>query len=318
MPGLSLRPALVRREHVRLFFGYGGVVQASGLLSMFLRSVEKLIAGVVLGAPAAGLMDLGEKLPGTAISIPSAMNAAYLPTAAHLHTRGDPPEEMVKLYLSGSRAVNLVTGPVMGFLAAFSGPIVAAWLGPRADLAVVVLVMTIFCLPWQMNVVTGPASAVFRGVGKPAWELVYPVSQLLMVAVLVPVGFALAGRSLAVISVTVGGSMVASALAYLWFANKRLGVSQFHFARRVLLPGLLPYVAGTALALAAWPWTAHAHYSRFGATTLVVAAGIAYTAIVAAMFAFGILDPAERRTVLRQLDRLRTIARRQTPNPEVV
>ena len=53
--------------------------------------------------------------------------------------------ELVRLYLSNARYVNLIAGAVMGFLAAFAGPIIAAWLGASAP-AQAAFVMLLFTL----------------------------------------------------------------------------------------------------------------------------------------------------------------------------
>ncbi|MET0553698.1 MAG: oligosaccharide flippase family protein [Vicinamibacteria bacterium] len=303
VPGLGLHPRSFRREYLKEFVRYGGIVQASGMLSMFLRSIEKLIAGVTLGAPAAGLMDLGEKLPGTAVSIPSAMNAALLPAAAHLDG-GDRRAEVVALYVEGTRTVNLCTSFVMGFLAAFAWPLVVAWLGRRPETDVIALIMAVFTLPWHVNVVTGPASSVFRAIGEPARELFYPVSQLLLVAAAVGIGFTWSTPSLAVISFAVGSAMVASALLYLAYASHRLGVGQGRMARRTLLPGLVPYAVAGALLVAARPWLAGSLADRWSAVALLAPAGLAYVALTAAVLHRFVLDDAERAAVRRLYSRV--------------
>jgi len=63
IPGLSLGIRLFDRASLRLFYGYGAIVQISGLLGMFLYSIEKVLAGTFVGVHATGLFDVGEKFP---------------------------------------------------------------------------------------------------------------------------------------------------------------------------------------------------------------------------------------------------------------
>lgn len=247
LPGLKLHWRLFDRASLRLFYGYGLIVQATGFLSMFLRSVEKVIAGNLLGVQATALFDLGEKLPSTLISVPSSLNAASLPAIAYLKARGED-AEAARLYLEASRYIQLLTGTMMGFLAVFAFPVAVAWLGPRPELAAIAFILALFTLPFQLDVLTGPGSSFFRGIGRPALELVYHLPQLALVVLSVGAGWLLFGASVEMIAFAVGGSMVASSLIYIVFANRAVGVAQSGYLREVILPGILPYAIAAAIA----------------------------------------------------------------------
>lgn len=278
LPGLRLSPLRFNREHLHLYIRFGGIMQISGLLSMFLRSVEKLIAGLFINVQAVGLFDVAQKFPIMATSIPSSINAAYLPAATRMHVQGHH-QAFIEYYLGGARQINLLTGFIMGFMAAFATPLITAWLGPNPDFALAPLILACFTLPFQLNVVTGAATNVYRGLEKPAHELLYPISQLLLVGVFVGAGFGLFGVTVAVIVAAVASAMLLSALLYFAYTNRFLGIDQGLFQRRVLLPGLLPYLTGFGLMLMLAPWISSVAEDRLGSLAVVLVGGVVYVSI---------------------------------------
>ncbi|HEX8998866.1 MAG TPA: oligosaccharide flippase family protein, partial [Blastocatellia bacterium] len=113
LPGLSLGLGHFDRSMLRLFYSYGAIVQLSGLLGMFLYSVEKLIAGFFIGVGATGLLDVGEKLPVMTSQVPASMNSILLPAMSHMHGL-EQRREIATLYLKGSRYMNMMMGTLMG------------------------------------------------------------------------------------------------------------------------------------------------------------------------------------------------------------
>ncbi|MCC5871557.1 MAG: oligosaccharide flippase family protein [Gammaproteobacteria bacterium] len=293
LPGLRLSPRRFNREHLRICLRFGGVLQLSGLLGMFLRSVEKLVAGLFINVQAVGLFDVAQKFPVMATSIPSSINAAYLPAVTQLHAQGRA-QEFCDFYLGGARQINLLTGFMMGFMAAFSAPLFTAWLGPQPGFELAPLILACFTLPFQLNVVTGAATNVYRGMAQPLRELLYPVSQLLLVVVLVGSGFGLFGVEIGVIVAGVAAAMIASALLYFAASNRFLGIRQRLFLRRVLLPGLLPYLSGFGLMLLMNPWIASAADDRLGSLAVVLAGGLAYVTLQSALLWFLQLTASEK------------------------
>ena len=315
LPGMRLSPLRFNREHLRLYIGFGGILQLSGLLGMFLRSVEKLIAGLFINVQAVGLFDVAQKFPVMATSIPSSINAAYLPAATQMHVQGQH-QEFTGLYIGGARHINLLTGFMMGFMAAFAAPLITAWLGPNPDFALAPLILACFTLPFQLNVVTGAATNVYRGMARPIHELLYPVSQLLLVVVLVGAGFGLFGVEIRVIVAAVASAMIVSALLYFVYTNRFLGVRQQVFLRRVLLPGLLPYVTGFALLLLLMPWVTSVADDHLGSLAVVLASGLAYVTVQSALLWFLQLTDTEKtflRSRLAPMAGRLAVLRRRTP-----
>ena len=306
LPGLRLSLRRFNRADLALFYRYGGIVQLSGFLGMFLRSIEKLIAGLFINVQATGLFDVAQKFPVMATSIPSSMNAVFLPATSYMHTQ-ERRGELLALYLKGARYINLVTGFMMGFMAAFAAPLMLAWLGPNPELALAPLILACFTLPFQLNVLTGPASNIYRGMGIPARELIYPLSQLALVIILVGAGFLVFGIDVVVITVAVALAMILSALIYMAYTNRFLELDQGRFIRAALVPGLWPYLTGFALYLLASPWIDAVGDDRWGSVLLVLIAGVAYCALQAAVLWLFQLDAGEKDYVA---DKFRGLAGR--------
>jgi O-antigen/teichoic acid export membrane protein len=300
IPGLRLSPLRFNRADLALFYRYGGIVQLSGFLGMFLRSIEKLIAGLFINVQATGLFDVGQKFPVMATSIPSSMNAVFLPATSYMHSQ-ERRDELVALYVKGARYINLVTGVMMGFMAAFAAPLMTAWLGPNPEFALAPFILACFTLPFQLNVLTGPASNIFRGMGIPVRELIYPLSQLALVVVLVGAGFLLFGVDVVVIAAAVAAAMILSALLYMVYTNRFLVINQWRFVRVVLLPGLWPYLIGFALYLLMHPWAMVTAEDRWASALLVLVSGLAYSLAVAGLLWFVQLDTGEKAFVSGKL-----------------
>jgi len=206
-----------------------------------------VLAGAFLGVRMTGLFDVGEKLPMMGAWLPSSFAGALMPASSDLHTK-EKRGEIRKLYLKGCRYNSILSGLMMGAMAAFSVPLLVLWLGPEEEFRVAATILAWFALPYQLHVLTGPGTSLFKGMDQPQKELVYPVSQLVLVAITVGFGLVTVGKTLMMIVVAVSSSMVLSSLSFCVYANRQLGVSQASFLLRVLLPGLIPYVIGFSLA----------------------------------------------------------------------
>ncbi|HNG94039.1 MAG TPA: hypothetical protein PLB32_14655 [Acidobacteriota bacterium] len=300
LPTLKLTLGQIDRESLRLFTGYGSVVQVTGILSMVLYSIEKVIAGAFLGVQSTALFDIGEKLPVMTSQIPSSMNMAFVPAMSHLATL-EQKAEVIKLYLKGSRYLNTMTGLMMGFLAAFAAPLLTIWIGHNDQFEVAALIMVWFCLPYQMNVLTGPGSGFHRGNNRPVRELLYPVSQAICVVLAVGTGFLIWGKTIQVITIAVAISMVASAVWYMAFTNRTIGITQVEFLRRVLVPGLVPYGFGMLVRIIVSPALHWAGSNRWILLVIISLAGVLYCGLVLGFFYRALCDWNEREFLRRQI-----------------
>lgn len=302
VPGLRVSVRLFDRASLRIFFSFGLITQATGMLSMFLRSIEKLLAGLLVGVEATAVFEIGEKFPATAPSIPGAFNSAAYPAFAYLHAQGRR-AELTALYLRNGRYVNLLAGAVMGFLAAFTVPILDAWLGAGKVPADAALVMLLFTLPFQLDVLTGPGSAACRAMGEPRRELVYHLVQLAMIATSVSALLLAGVPAFHAIAYGVAGSMIASALFFIAYCNRHLAVSQRGYLKEALLPGLAPYAIGALVALGLGHIVTIDHLDRLGQVFALGVAGIAYSSLCLVVFTLALSSTEERAATARVLAR---------------
>jgi O-antigen/teichoic acid export membrane protein len=302
LPGLSIAPRHFRRELIGQFTGFGAVVQLTGVLSIFLNSIEKLVAGAFLGVQATGLFEVGQKLPIMSSQVTASMNAVFLPAAAHLHSSAQK-ERLLSLYLRGSRYVSLINGYAMGFLAAFAPLLLYVWIGGEMDLSRAAFLMALFTLPNQLNVLTGPGSALHRGAGQPLRELRYPLAQMALAVLGLGSAWLWDGLSVESIALAIAGAMSVSALFYMGMTNRILDVELSLFVRKVLLPGLLPYFIGFGLRYLIFPgqWP---EVTRWYLGLILVACGLAYTMLNAVAFWVFSCEKDEKRRMIEQLNRL--------------
>ena len=299
LPSLEIRPRHFDRTLLPLFYGYGGIVQLSGFLGIFLRSIEKVLAGTLIGVSATALYDIGEKMPMMAAWIPTGMAAGFFPAATRLRAEARH-DELGKMYLKGCRYMSIMTGLMVGFMAPFAGAIIVAWLGAGDKYLVAAAILTWFTLPYHMNVITAPGSILFKAIGEPARELVYPVLQLVLVATTVTIGWYVAGATITMINATVASSMVVSSLVYLVYVNHRFGIGQGRFAWQVLLPGAVPYLLAWLLAQATAPWLG-VPVDRSSALELLAVNGAIYAAVVPLLVYGTLFDWGEREFLRRQV-----------------
>ena len=253
IPGLHISFRLVKREFFSRFFHYGGILQITGLISVFMYSIERVIAGYLSGLAAIAVLDLGQKFPVMASQVFSSMNGSFLPAITQAHNL-DKQQDIQRLYSQGTRYLNLLNGLAMGFLAPFAAWLLTAWLGHGDHLENTIAVMICACVGYQMNELTGPLSAYYQGInhqlrtfGYLGWQLIFIVSGLL-------VAWRYTGFDVVMIAEIAMLARLLSALIYLFRGNNRLGLGHWRFIRTVLLPGMVPYALGYGIMLAVQPW----------------------------------------------------------------
>ncbi|MBE9609552.1 lipopolysaccharide biosynthesis protein [Chitinilyticum piscinae] len=288
-PALQIRLRLVSLQCLPQFARLGLASQLSDGWAMLLHSGDRLLAGAAFGAAATAILDLGSKLPATAISLSSGINQVLLPHAATARESA-----VSAIYHSGLRLGLLALLPVMPMLVAVAPALLTAWLGPRAELALLVSICLWMTPAWHLHTLTGAASSTLRGQGQIRLEFVYHGlrSTGLLAAAL------LAGN-LASFVEGVALSLGVSALIYLWLASRTLGMSGTMLLC-TLRPLLLIYPAAYAMALLC-PWQLASRSSALQDLLL-------YGAIAAASLLLGIwktaLLPAEKALLQQTLRRL--------------
>ena len=241
---LHLSPRRCSREAGSRLMSFGGVAQLQGLLAIALNSIERAIAAPLIGLDAAGLLDIGKKLPSMAASIPSAFASAFMPAAAYLHGglagTQEGREAIAKLYLKGARYMNLSAAYICGFLATSSVPILLVWMGKLYPGTALLLVL--FSLSTQVHLMTGPGTSMLKGMGRLGQEFVYSLSNVAALAITLPASRVIVGSWTVVgIGCAVASATVISAIIFICWANHLLGIPARRYIEFVVIPGLVPY-----------------------------------------------------------------------------
>ena len=305
LPWLRISPFLCTRESMRALLGFGGVVQLGALVAIGLNTVERVIAAPLIGLSAVGLLDLSDKLPQMASSIPFAFAGAFLPAASYLNgadagTAQERREVIVKLYLKGARYMNLSSATLAALLATASGPILAVWMGKIHPGTA--FLMSIFAVQQQIHLLTGPGTSILKGIGRPREEFFYSVPNVIALAAAVPLSRLVLGRwSVVGLGVAAVAATIVSAIGFLVHANRILEIPWRRYASFVLIPGAVPYLVGAVVSVPAWMLVPQ--LSRWHGAALIVAIGIVYCAAMVLLADRVILERDERgwfRAVIRQ------------------
>ena len=300
IPGLRLSLRGLQAGHFRPFLAYGGILQVTGLISVFLYSVEKILAGRFSGVGSVAILDVGQKFPMMSSQVFAAVTSSFLPAVTHLHTVGDQ-DEIRRLYLRATRYMNLLTGLTMGFMAAFAGMIIKVWIGDRPDLQDMIPVMLAATLGFQMHELTGPASAFYQGIHLPGRTFEYLVLQIVGIGIGLTLIILHQGYSVVAIAQAVAASRVIASLIFMARAHRAMRLGNGLFFRQVLLPGLLPYVWGFELWFAIEAMIEGYSGQRLMLLGALLAAGATYTVWSLGFFLLAQTNRAERRTMARTL-----------------
>ena len=305
LPWLRLSWRLTRRESIKHVVHFGGLVQFQSLLSTFLNSIERVAALMLVNVSAAGLLDLAKKWPLSLSSVPTAFFAAFLPAASHLDASSDEESRLKNLgdfYLQGARYSNLSTSFFCAVMAFWSAPILHIWLGKQMPTEGGILTLfVVFSISMQFHMLTGPGTSIMRGMGRVWEEFSYSVPNLIFLAITLPASWVIAhGWTALSIGISVATATVFSSCVLMGRVMRVLHVPLGGFLKRVIAPGLLPYVAAVLLA---WPVDHLAdRLGRWPGAGMLVVAGLLYTALTVVLLdrvAFG----SEERLQMRQMAR---------------
>ncbi len=295
LPWLRVSVGGFSREAMRTLFHFGGVVQIQSLLAIALNSVERAMAAPLIGLAATGLLDIANKLPSMAASLPSAFAGSFVPAASYLQGglegSEDQRDAIRKLYLKGARYMNLTCAFVCGFIATVPQPLLDVWMGKRYPGAA--FLMVIFTIQTQVHLMTGPGTSILKGVGRPKEEFHYALPNVAALLIAVPFFRLIMGQWTAVgIGMAVTVATIASALYFLRHANHILHVPTSQYFRGVVWPGIVPYLVGLIFTYPVLFLTSQ--MSRWSAAGVVIVAGLAYTALFAFVTIQFVMERGER------------------------
>ncbi len=295
LPWLRFGPRYCSREALRTLLAFGGVVQLQSLLAVSLNSIERVLAGALVGIQGTGLLEISEKLPNMGVALPMGFLSSLIPAASYLHggLSGTPEqrESVIKLYLKGARYMNIVTGSICALFALMPGALLGVWIGKHYEGAA--YLMVIFTLANQSNLLTGPGTSILRGIGRPLEEFRYNIPNVILLLLAVPLSYLIQGKwTVAGIGTAVAGSTILAALFFVNHANRLLGISTFRYVKSVLLPGFVPYLLA---ALVAWPaGLAATNLGRWQAAGCIAALLAVYGIVLLIVIARFVLETGER------------------------
>ena len=292
---LRLSPALFSRDSLKILVQFGGVVQILSFFAVALNSIERSLAAFLVGLQATGLLEISEKLPAMASSVPSAFSSSFIPAASYLHggLSGSPEQKdsIRKLYLKGARYMNLSTAFICALLAAMPAPILDTWTGKHY--AGSAYLMVIFAIATQANLTTAPGTSILKGIGLVYAEFWYCLPNVLALAITLPAVRLVEGQWTVIgIGSAVALSTVLSSVVFLRQANRLMGISFAQYWTAVLWPGMVPYLVAAAFAPAGY--YAQAHLGRWGTAACVAVTGLAYLAALFWVVRRFVLEAGER------------------------
>lgn len=303
IPALSIGWRHVDKSMVSLFFSFGAIIQLRTILAIVNRSLTRIFSGIFLGTGGTAFYDLGEKFPNTITSIPLSGLQVSLPANSHLHAIGET-EKIHTLYVYGSRYISIISGLFLGFLTPFCWVLIAFWLGPDPKYHDVAFIFACFAIPYHISVVTGPASAVYRGINKPVIELWFGACEIGFSLLGLGVGFFLFGKGFNAINFGMGTGIILVSLGYLLLTNRYFGICQRTFCSKVFLPGFLPYALGGLLLLGSKLFFSSPDLDRRHAFFLLATGAIAYAFILFPTYYFLFLEPKERNFVRKTFKKI--------------
>jgi len=308
IPGFRLNVQGLGRRDFLPFLQFGGILQLSGMVSVFLYSIEKIFAGRLAGVGAVAVLDVGQKIPMMGCQVFAAFSSSFMPAVTHLHTLGQH-EEIRRLYVRATRYMNLLIGTAMGFIVGFASLILKTWIGTRPELDDMATVMLAAAIGFHIHELTGSASAYYQGIHKPWRPFEYLLLQLLGIATALAYILLTEQRSIVVIAVAAATVRAIGGMIFLMRANRSMGVRFTEFLGTALLPGLLPYLWGWGLGYLSAPWLPVNTDQRLHLLAVLLALGTLHATWTLAFFWLGLARREERRQLLDKLlrrNRLRT------------
>ncbi|WP_367026703.1 MFS transporter [Methylococcus sp. ANG] len=305
LPGFRIHLWGLGKAPWRPFLQYGGVMQVNGLLSVFLNTSERALAGYVTHNPGAvGLLDISQKFPMMATQLFNSATNSLLSAITHLHTLGER-EELVRLYLRSSRYLNALNGLALGFMAPFSAVLITAWMGHSVPIADAGTLLLYAAVGFHVHALTAPVTSYFQAVNSPArtfWAFIVP--QIVLLAIGLAWVMWRGQTGLLSLAGMIMLTRIGSSLGVIVYANAQLGIGQFRFFREVAPIGALPYLVGYMAYQAVSGWAGLAELTRWEALGVLALFGVVYAAVTLGLvFAF-LSRPDERQVVYGALAKL--------------
>lgn len=205
--------------------------------------------------------------------------------------------EIHHLYLESTRHINLFVLTLFIFLVAASKQLVFAWLGGGYEIAIVLL--EIYSIATMIHLVMGTGASVLKGMNCIGNIFEPQVIQLALISIWLP--FFTPKYGIVGIAIVILAARCIGTLYFVWVTNRIFGISFIRFAKKAIVPGIAPAVAGFAVwsVLNSLP-----KFSRWGTLIEIVISGLAYLFITGFLVKTYFLSPQEVERLLLPLKRI--------------
>ena len=239
LPGWIGRPE--RRDVVKLVRD-GRDVALMRPLGVVRRTMDRVIAGVVLGPSAVTLVEIASQLQAGADAVLSSSSYAVVPASAWAGARKDP-DTLAELAERGTRYSMVATLPVVVAVAMLAAPVIDVWLGPEYLDAAQLTSVAVLAVGVISTIAVG--SQLLLGVGS---------TRVILRAALVSIGTNLVLSLVLVQLIGLVGVFVGtliSALVEIPLLGpevlRRAGIGGRTFLRTVVIPVVPPVLAQVAV-----------------------------------------------------------------------
>jgi O-antigen/teichoic acid export membrane protein len=177
LPQLRLRPWRWDRALWRRMFTFGTQVQVSRVAQMIAFQMDRLLVGYFFSVASVAFYDVAIRVSSAMRTLPLLLTSAIVPAASELDTRENRPA-LCRLHLLGSKYLVFSSLPLAAFVLLHARQMIFVWVGPGFEPASVVL--QLLAVGYFLNLVSGTASTIAMGMGRPGLEMRYGVVMAIL------------------------------------------------------------------------------------------------------------------------------------------
>ncbi len=238
LPQLRLRPWTFRASLFREMYGFGAKVQVSRIAQMIAFQMDRVLIGFFFNVTLVAFYDIAIRISTAMRAFPLMLTSAIVPAASELDTRKNR-FALINLHLRGSKYLIFLSTPLACFVILHAAPLIRLWVGPGFEKSVGVL--QFLALGYYLNLVSGTASTIAMGMGRPDLEMRYGIvmaslNLVLSLILIVTVGFYGAALG-SVLSLAVGS------FYFMHLFHRLIGLPLGRFLKLFLWPMAASFVA---------------------------------------------------------------------------
>lgn len=162
---------------MRAMFGYGWKIQISNTCGLVIPLMNKFLTSSFAGLRQVAAFEIGNRITNYSNSLPIAFFTALVPAWAESSVKLDR-DELNKRYHRYFNYFLSLSIPFIILSISCAKPIVIAWVGKGFESSV--WVVQILLIGYGVNLQTGIATSLLRGIGKPELEMLYGLITLLV------------------------------------------------------------------------------------------------------------------------------------------